>query len=205
MHNKEKERTLRSTWQQILKANFTYAGHRTHQTNASMGTVDLGVHLYSADRSAWIWQVVGSDSTWLELDYKDLWYEKTYRFTGVGHDLIRHKVSNLSLLGLNHSIRMHYDERLGTWSPFTTQNKPRIKTIKRLERNYTSACCHTKHRPIVPHAVEETISPAWPCSHSCEGNIHDNPSPLTSVPSNPVHESTLLPEVDITLKRVTSN
>lgn len=48
---------------------------------------------------------------------------KTHWFTGVGYDLVRCKVSNLSLLGPSHSIRMHYFIKRGPIPPLTSPKK----------------------------------------------------------------------------------
>lgn len=64
---------------------------------------------------------------------------KTHRFTGVGYDLVRCKVSNLSLLGPSHSIRMHYFIKRGPIPPLTS---PHLTRKKNPSENKTNKASH---------------------------------------------------------------
>lgn len=59
---------------------------------------------------------------------------KTHWFTGVGYDLVRCKVSNLSLLGPSHSIRMHYFIKRGPIPPLTSPKKKKTHQKTKLIR-----------------------------------------------------------------------
>ena len=103
---------------------------------------DLRVHLYSADRRNRICRVGGVKSHLTQAWLHRLLLQKHAGFTGVGYDLVRCKVSNLSLLGPSHSIRMHYFIKRGPIPPLTSPHNKKRKKKKNTSENKTNKASH---------------------------------------------------------------